>query len=92
MAYVGKLWVYGYNQASSFNPCSCGRGGMADAVVLGATGATREGSSPFARTRFSSSNSTKNSPEGEFVVLGGGPSGTRTPDLGIKSPLLYQLS
>ena len=23
---------------------------------------------------------------------GGGPSGTRTPDLGIKSPLLYQLS
>ena len=28
----------------------------------------------------------------EGLISHGGPSGTRTPDLGIKSPLLYQLS
>jgi hypothetical protein len=29
--------------------CLSGRGGMVDALVLGASGVTREGSSPFVR-------------------------------------------
>ena len=37
-------------------------------------------------------NETPAEGEGVRIVSSGGPSGTRTPDLGIKSPLLYQLS